>query len=101
MTIGAQILRGLLKLKKLKQASTILGIQKSTKDKNVKENVIKNMSSALKSVGRSRKKIDLDESREIQITMVSSTTQIYHLIKYMEEALGTSLKHCTSTRNFD
>ena len=54
MTVQAQMLKGLLSLRKLKDATTLLGIQKSTKDKNMKENVIQNINSAINSVRRSR-----------------------------------------------
>jgi len=43
---------------KLKKATTLLGIQISTKDKKVKNDVIKKIS-ALKSIGRFRKKSDV------------------------------------------
>ena len=33
MTVQAQMLKGLLSLRKLKEATTLLGIRKSTKDK--------------------------------------------------------------------
>jgi hypothetical protein len=86
--------------KKLKEATTLLGIRKSTKDKKVKENVIQNINSALKSIGRSRKKSDLDARREIQMAVVSSSTKENHLVKSMEKALGTSRKTLHKHRKF-
>ena len=57
VTFQVQILRGLLTSKKLKEATTLLGIRKSMKYKKVKENVIQNINGALKSIQRSRKKV--------------------------------------------
>ena len=90
VTVQAQILRGLLTSKKLKEATTLLGIRKSSKDKKVKENVIQNISSALKSIGRSRKKSDIDTRRAIQMAVVSSSAKENRLVKSMAKALGTS-----------
>ena len=56
----------------------------------MKENVIQNINSALKSTERSRKKSDLDAHREIQIPVVSSITKENRLVKCMAQALGTS-----------
>ena len=74
VTFQAQILRGLLTSKKLKDATTLLRIQKSTKDKKVKENAIQNIS-ALKSIGRSRNRSDIYALREIQMVFISSSTK--------------------------
>ena len=65
MVVQAQMLKILLTSKKLKETMTLLGIRKSTKDKQMKENVIQNINSALKSIGRYIKKIDSDAHREI------------------------------------
>ena len=54
VTVQAQMLKGLLSLRKLKEATTLLGIRKSTEDKKIKENVIQNINSAINSIGRSR-----------------------------------------------
>ena len=56
----------------------------------MKENVIQNINSALKSIRISRKKSDLDARRVIQMALVSSSTKENHLVKYMAQALGTS-----------
>ena len=56
MTVQAQMLKGLLSLRKLKEAMTLLGIRKSAKDKKMKENVIQNINSAINSIRRSRHK---------------------------------------------
>ena len=78
--------------KKLKEATTLLGIRKSTKDKNIKENVVQNISSALKSIGRSINTSGLVPHRSIQMVVVSSSTKENHLVKSMAQALGTSWK---------
>ena len=52
----AQILRGLIRLEKLKEDKLLLGIQKSTKDRKVKQILFKNVIGALKYLGKSRKK---------------------------------------------
>ena len=52
----AQILRCLLVSKKLKEAWSVLGIQKKTKDSKVKQNVFENIANAIKMIGKSRKK---------------------------------------------
>ena len=54
--VQAQMLKGVQSLRKLKEAMTLLGILKSTKDKKMKENVIQNINSAINSIRRSRKK---------------------------------------------
>ena len=70
------------------------------KDKKMKENVVQNINSALKLVGRSRKKSDLDAHREIQMAVVSSSTKYNHLVKSMAQALGTSRKNLHKHNNF-
>ena len=69
---------------------TLLGIKKSTKDKKLKENVIQNINSALNSIGRSRKKSDLDAYREIKMAVVSSSTKENLLLTSMARASVTS-----------
>ena len=64
----------------------------------MKENVIQNINSALKSIGRSRKKSDLDAHRAIQ--MVVSSTKENLLVKSMAQALGTSRKTLHKHRKF-
>jgi len=100
VTVQAQIMRGVLTSKKLKEATTLLGIKKSMKDKKVKENVIQNKNSDLKSIGRSRKKSDVDARRAIQMAVVSSSTKENCLVKSMEKTLGTSQKTLHKHRKF-
>ena len=83
VAVQAQILRTLLTSKKLKEDMTLLGIWKSTKDKEIKENVIQNINRTLKSIGRSRKKSDLDARRAIQMIVASSSTKENHFVKSM------------------
>ena len=66
----------------------------------MKENVIQNINSALKSIGRSRKKSALDARRAIQIAVASSSTKENLLAKYMAQALGTSRKSLHKHRKF-
>ena len=72
VTTQAQILRCLLVSKKLKEAWSLLGIQKKTKDSKVKQNVLKNIASAIKMIGKSRKKDDSASRKIIQTTIISS-----------------------------
>ena len=53
----AQILRCLLVSKKLREAWSFLGIQKKTKDSKVKQDVFENISNAIKTIGKSERKI--------------------------------------------
>jgi len=80
--------------------TTLLGIRKSTKDKKMKEEVIKNMSSAIESIKRSRDKDVSNVRRGIQMEMVSPSTQENHLITSMARALGTSQKNLHKNRKF-
>ena len=83
VTVQAQILKGLLSLRKLKEATTLLGIRKSTKDKKMKENVIQNINSAINSIRRSRQKNVSVVRRAIHIVVVSSSTKENYLVKYV------------------
>ena len=56
VTVQAQLLLCLIKSRKLKETTSLLGIQKSTKDTMVKHNVFDNITSVLKSFGKSKKK---------------------------------------------
>ena len=66
----------------------------------MKENVIQNINSALNSIGRSRKKSDLDAHREIRMVVVSSSTKDNCWVKYMAQALGTSRKNLHKHQKF-
>ena len=83
MTVQAQMLKDLLSLRKLKEATTVLGIRKSTKDKKMKEDVIQNISSAINSIKRSREKNVSIVRRGIHMEMVSSSTKKNHLVTSM------------------
>lgn len=98
--VQAQILRGILTSKKLEEATTLLGIRKSMKDKKVKENVIQNINSSLKWIGRSRKKSNIDAHRAIQMAVVSSSTKENCFVKSMAKALGTSSNTFHKHRKF-
>ena len=100
VTVQAQMLKGLLSSRKLKEATTLLGIRKSTKDKKMKEEVIKNVSSAIKSIKRSRDKDVSNIRRGIQMAMVPPSTRENRLITSMARALGTSRKNLHKHRKF-
>ena len=53
VTVQDQLLLCLMKSRKLKEATSLLGIQKSTKDTKVKHNVFENITSVLKALGKS------------------------------------------------
>jgi hypothetical protein len=53
--IQAQVLLCLIMSRKLKEATSLLGIQNSTKDTKVKQNVFDNITSVLKYFGKYRK----------------------------------------------
>ena len=56
----------------------------------MKENVIQNINSSLKPIGRSRNKSTLDAHRAIQMVVVSSSTKENRLVKSTAQELGTS-----------
>ena len=66
----------------------------------MKEDVIKNMSSAIKSINRYREKDVSIVRRGIQMAMVSSSTQENRLVTSMARALGTSRKFLHKHRKF-
>ena len=83
VSVQAQMLKGLLSLRKSKEATTLLGIQKSTKDKKMKENVIQNINSAINSIRRSRQKNVSVVRRAIHMVVVPSSTKENHFVKSM------------------
>ena len=92
VTTQAQLLLSLLKSTKLKEATSLLGIQKSTKDTKVQQNVFNNITGLLKDFGKSRKKDVSVARRVIQKTFVSSSNIKYRLTRHMEKMMGTSRK---------
>jgi hypothetical protein len=86
----AQILKGLTTSKNLKEATSLLGIKKSTKDAKVKLNVFEKVANALKYFGKFIKGIDRIAHREMQTSVVSSTTIDNHLTNFLEKSMGTS-----------
>jgi hypothetical protein len=87
VTTQAQILKGLITPKKLKEATSLLGIKKTTKDAKLKCNMFENVPNALKYIGKSRKVIDRIARREY---IVSSTTKNNCLTNLLAKAMGTS-----------
>jgi hypothetical protein len=59
VTVQAQILLCLINSRKLKEATSLLGIQKLTKDTKVKQNIFDNITNVLKYFGKSRKKMSM------------------------------------------
>ena len=86
----AQILRCLLVSKKLKEAWSLLGIQKKTKDSKVKQNVFENIANAIKTIRKSRKKDTSVARRIIQTTVISSSTRKKCLTTQIAKVIGTS-----------
>ena len=64
LTVQAQLLLYLIKSRNLKETTSLLGIQKLTKDTKVKQNVFDNITNVLKSFGKSRKK-DFSVARRV------------------------------------
>ena len=75
----AQILRCLLVSKKLRGATSLLGIYKVTKESKVKHIVIENISDAVQKIEKSRKKDTKAACRAIQTTIISASTTQKHL----------------------
>ena len=87
VTIEDQFLLCLIKSRKLKEATSLLGIQKSTKDTKVKHNVFGNITSVLKDFGKSQKKDVSVARRVIQIIVVSSSNIKDRLTRHMEKTM--------------
>ena len=92
VTAQAQFLRCLLVSKKLKEAWSLLGIQKETKDTKVKQNVAENIAGAIKSIGKSRKRDTSAARRIIQTAIISSSTRKARLTTRIARVIGTSRK---------
>ena len=101
VTVQDQLLLSLIKSRKLKEATSLLGIQKSTKDTKVKHNVFENITSVLKYFGKYLKKDVNVACRVIQTTIVSSSNLKDYLTRHMEKTMGTSRKKFTNIENFD
>jgi hypothetical protein len=59
ITVQAQLSLYLIKSRNLKEATSLLCIQKLAKDTKVKHNVFENITSVLKAFGKSRKKMSV------------------------------------------
>ena len=79
MATQAQILRRLLVSKKLREAWSLLDIQKNTKDSKVKQDVFENISNITKTIGKSRKKNISAAHRIIETMIISSSTRQKYL----------------------
>jgi ABC-type ATPase with predicted acetyltransferase domain len=72
VTVQDQLLLCLIKSRKLKEATSLLGIQNLTKDTKENQNVFDNITTVLKAFGNSRKK-DVSVARRAIQTKVSSS----------------------------
>jgi hypothetical protein len=100
VTTQAQLLLSLLKSRKLKEATSLLGIQKSTKDTKVQQNVFNNITSVLKAFGKSRKEDVRVARKTLQTTIVSGSNIKDRLTLHMAKTLGTSRKTLHKHRKF-
>jgi hypothetical protein len=100
VTAQAQLLLSLLKSRKLKEATSLLGIQKSTKDTKVQQNVFNNISGLLKVFGKSRKENIRVARKTLQTTIVSGSNIKDRLTRHMAKTLGTSRKTLGKHRKF-
>jgi hypothetical protein len=100
VTVQAQLLLCLMKSRKLKEVTSLLGIQKSTKDTKVTRNVFNNITSVLKAFGKSRKEDVRVARKAIQTTVVSSRNIRDHLTRHMEKMMETSRKKLHKHRKF-
>ena len=92
MATQAQILRCLLVSKKLREAWSLLGIQKETKDSKVKQNVFENIGDAIKTIEKYRKKDTSATRRIIQTTIISYSTRQKCLTTQIVKVIETSWK---------
>ena len=88
----AQILRCLLVSKKLKEAWSLLGIQKMTKDSKVNKNVFENIANAIKLIRKSRKEDTSAACRIIQTMIISSSTRQKRLTTQIAKVIITLWK---------
>jgi len=85
----AQILHGLIKHKKMKRATKLLGF-KDVKNKNACENVAENVTTALSAFGKSRKNDIRAARREITTAVVARSTSRNRMVTTMSKLLHVS-----------
>ena len=78
--------------KKLREAWSLLGIQKKKKNSKVKQDVFENIAIAIKTIGKYRKKDTSAACRIIQTTIISSSTRQKRLTTQIEKVIGTLWK---------
>ena len=100
MATQAQILRCLLVSKNLREAWSLLGIQKKTKYSKVKQNVFENIANAIKTIGKYRKKDTSFARRIIQTMIISSNTRQKCLTTQTAKVIGTSWKTLYKYKKF-
>jgi hypothetical protein len=86
-----QLLLHLIKSRKLKEATSLLSSQKSTKDKKVKQNVFDNITSVLKYFEKYQKNDVSVAHRVIQTTIVSSRNRKDRLTRNMAKTINSNL----------
>ena len=91
MITKVQILHGLIKHKKLKCATKLLGLN-DVKNKNACENVTENVAIALSAFGKLRKTDISDARREITTAIVAQSTSINQMVTTMSKLLHVSRK---------
>ena len=85
----AQILHGLIKHKKIKRATKLLGF-KEVKNKNACENVVENVTTALSAFGKSRKNDIRAARRAITTAIVAQSTSKNRMVATMSKLLHVS-----------
>jgi hypothetical protein len=89
-----------LKSRKLKEATSLLGIQKSTKDTKVQQNVFNNITSVLKAFGKYRNEDVRVARKTLQTSIVSRNNIKDRLTLHMAKTLGTSRNTLHKHRKF-
>jgi ABC-type ATPase with predicted acetyltransferase domain len=97
VTVHAQLLLSLLKSRKLKESTSLLGIQKSTKGTKVQQNVFNNITSVLKAFGKSRKEDVRVARKTLQTSIVSGNNIKDRLTLHMEKNDGNVKKNIAQT----
>ena len=87
----AQILHGLIKDKKLKRSTKLLGF-KDVKNKNACENVTENVTTTLSAFGKSRKTDIRVSHREITTAIVAQSTSRNRMVATMSKLFHVSRK---------
>ena len=98
MSTQAKILHGLIKNKKLKCATKLLGF-KDVRNKNACENIIENVTTTLYTFGKSRKTNISVARRELQLLLWHKVPQEIEWSQQCQRCSMFQEKHCTNTLN--